>query len=68
MAGFEFRFPGGWRRSLAAVLIGNLLYFLAVPYLPGPLRYEYNSLGFWVLADLVFCVAVLRLTFLFWKD
>ena len=68
MAGFQFRFPGGWRRSLAAVLIGNLLYFLAVPCLPEPLRYRYNSLDLWVLVDLAFCVVVLRLTYLFWKD
>jgi|GEM_PF-4417048 len=68
MAGFEFRFPGGWRRSLAAVLIGNLLYFLAEPYLPEALAYQYNSFGWWVLIDLLFCVAVLRLTYFVWKD
>lgn len=68
MAGFEFRFPGGWRRSLAAVLIGNLIFFAANPYLPEALRYRYNTFGPWIFVDLLACVLVLRLTFLVWKD
>lgn len=62
----EWRFPGGWRRSLASVLIGNLLYYALVDaVLPEASR---QPLGInWGLGiDFLLCLAVYFLTARFW--
>lgn len=63
---FEFRFPGGWRRSLAAIMIGNLIYFASMPYLPEHLHHQ-GGLDWGLAFDFLICVAVFRLSYLVWK-
>ena len=65
---FEFRFPGGWRRSLLAILLGNLIYFATMPYMPEVLRHQPDSFDWGLLVDFVICVAVFRLTYLVWRE
>ena len=64
---FKFRFPGGWRRSALAILLGNLIYFASINYLPPELRHQPNSLDWGLLVDFLVCVAVFRLSYLVWK-
>jgi hypothetical protein len=64
-----FRLPGkGWRRSLLAVMLGNLLYYASYDYLPPwaqnkPFAFDLGlALNFWV------CVVVyILIRFLFPK-
>ncbi len=65
--GFRFSFPGGWRRSLLAVLLGNLLYFASLEYLPQALRHQPSSLDLGLLVDFAACVAVFRLSYFVWR-
>jgi hypothetical protein len=51
----RFRVP--WMKYLAAILVGNLLYFSLSPYLPAAARHE--ALVDWgTFVDLLFCVFV----------
>ena len=45
----------GWGESLAAVVAGNLAYFLVVPVLPAALRHELFRLDAGLFLDFVFC-------------
>jgi hypothetical protein len=45
--------------ALAAVLIGNLLYYLLMPYLPYPARHEPMHLDLGALVDFGLCLMVL---------
>ena len=50
----------GWRRrwgeALAAVLLGNVVYFAAVPFLPQGLRHEPFQVDAGLAVDFAFCV------------
>ena len=45
--------------SLIAVLAGNVLYFLLMPYLPPAAQHHLAHLDLGVLVDLWFCLVVL---------
>jgi hypothetical protein len=47
--------------ALAAVLLGNAVYFLLAPYLPPPARHVAFKMDFGLLLDFVFCLAALWL-------
>ena len=55
-----------WGEALTAVLLGNLVYFAAVPYLPHSLRHEPFQIDAGLAVDFAFCVlayvAVRRIT------
>jgi len=61
-----------WLKYLAAVLLGNGLYFSLSRYLPPPARNATNGFNAGTLVDLWFCVAVYGLlelgTFLIHRD
>ena len=50
----------GWSRrlgeALAAVLLGNVIYFATVPFLPEELRHEPFQLDAGLAVDFTFCV------------
>ena len=48
-------------RSLAAVLIGNALYFACSRYLPPPARHNTAGIDLGVAVDFWFCLVVLGL-------
>ena len=51
--------PRRWLEYLAAVLLGNLIYFFSlIPHLPKGLRHEGTQLDWGVLVDLFVCAAV----------
>ena len=55
----EARKPGWarrWGEALAAVLLGNVLYFAFVPYLPPGLRHEPFRLDAGMALDFALCV------------
>jgi hypothetical protein len=60
------RWPGGFRRSLLAILAGNVLYYWLRRYLPEAARHHAYRLDWGLLVDLWFCVAVYGLTLLVW--
>jgi hypothetical protein len=45
----------GWGESLAAVMAGNVVYFLARPLLPGSLQHELFRFDWGLFVDFVFC-------------
>jgi len=45
--------------SLAAVLVGNLLYFLLMPYLPVAAQHMTRSFDLGMAVDFCFCLAAL---------
>ena len=51
----------GWGESLAAVVAGNLVYFLAMPILPAPLQHELFRMDLGLFVDFLFCGAALIL-------
>ncbi len=51
----------GWGESLAAVVAGNLVYFLAMPILPAALQHELFRLDLGLFVDFLFCGAALIL-------
>ena len=54
-----FRLPGtGWRRSLLAVLIGNLIYFASVDYMPAWARHTPYMYDVGLAVDFWICVLV----------
>jgi hypothetical protein len=62
----NWRWPGGFRRSLIAVLLGNVLYYSLRRYLPEAAQHEPFLLDWGLVVDLWFCVAVYGLTLVFW--
>jgi hypothetical protein len=51
----------GWGESLAAVVAGNLVYFLARPMLPTVLQHELFHLDVGLFVDFLFCGVALVL-------
>jgi hypothetical protein len=47
-----------WLRYLVIILIGNALYFLAMPYLPVAARHQRFQLDLGTLVDFWFCLVV----------
>ena len=45
----------GWGESLAAVVAGNVVYFLTRPLLPAPLQHELFRFDLGLFIDFVFC-------------
>jgi len=45
-----------WAEALSAVLLGNIVYFAAVPYLPQGLRHEPFQMDAGLAVDFAFCV------------
>jgi hypothetical protein len=59
--GGQFRFPRLWRwvEYLAAILLGNAIYFFSLyPHLPHPLRHQAFHVDWGVGMDFVVCVLV----------
>ena len=63
----RWKLPGtGWRRSLLAVLLGNLIYFGAMDSLPAWARHQPSSIDVGLAVDFWICVLVyifIRLVF-----
>jgi hypothetical protein len=62
-----------FQRSLAAVIVGNLVYFALFPVLPPVLRHGISSFGVgkfdWgLLLDFLICAALYVLLNLLWSD
>lgn len=59
-----------WMKYLAAILVGNLLYFSLAPHLPRAARHE-TLIDWGTFVDLWFCVLVYGVIelvrFLFWR-
>jgi hypothetical protein len=47
-----------FKRALIAVLAGNALYFLLMPYLPTPLRHQAFRIDLGLLVDGLICTAI----------
>ncbi len=47
-----------YRKSLAAVLIGNLIYFSLQPQLPPVLRHQRLEMDWGLVADAAICLAI----------
>jgi hypothetical protein len=47
-----------WIKSLAAVLIGNAIYFSLAPHLPAAARHQPFRVDLGILVDLWFCLVV----------
>lgn len=51
--------PRRWLEYLAAILLGNLIYYFSlVPHLPEALRHEGFQIDWGMLVDFAVCVAV----------
>lgn len=50
--------PARWLRYLAIILIGNALYFAAMPHLPAAARHQRFKLDLGTLVDFWFCLLV----------
>jgi hypothetical protein len=50
--------PARWLRYLAIILIGNALYFAALPHLPPAARHQRFKLDLGTLVDFWFCLVV----------
>jgi hypothetical protein len=50
--------PARWLRYLVIILIGNALYFAAMPHLPRAARHHRFSLDLGTLVDFWFCLVV----------
>jgi hypothetical protein len=64
--GGTWRWPGGFRRSLAAIVLGNAAYYAVNRYLPEAARHHPGHFDWGLLVDLWFCVAVYGLSLLVW--
>ena len=62
----RFRWPGGFRRSLLSILIGNAIYYGLMGYLPGAARHEPFAFDWGLAVDLWICVCVYGLSRLVW--
>ena len=54
-------------QSLAAVVAGNIVYFLLMPYLPPAARHNPARPDLGVIVDFWFCLVFLGLIKMFWK-
>ncbi len=55
----NWKLPGdGWRRSLLAVLLGNLIYFASIDYLPEWARHQPSTIDVGLAVDFWICVLV----------
>jgi hypothetical protein len=64
--GRGWQWPGGFRRSLLAILAGNALYYSLRRYLPEAAQHQPGALDWGLLVNLWFCVAVYGLILLVW--
>jgi hypothetical protein len=62
----RWRIPGGWRRGLLAILLGNLLFHSAERTLPLWARHEPFALDGGLLIDFLLCVGLYGASFLLW--
>ncbi len=62
----RLRWPGGFRRSLLSILIGNAIYYGLADYLPDGARHEPFAFDWGLAADLWICVCVYGLSRLVW--
>jgi len=60
------RWPGGFWRSLLAIVAGNVIYYSLRGYLPEAARHQAYLLDWGLLVDLWLCVAVYGVTLLVW--
>jgi hypothetical protein len=58
--------PADWLRALAAVLVGNAIYFTAAPWLPQSLRHKAQMLDAGLLLDFLICLALYLIGLRFW--
>jgi len=54
-------------QSLAAVVAGNVVYFLVMPYLPPAAHHNPAKLDLGVIIDFWFCLVFLGIIKTFWK-
>lgn len=54
-------------QSLAAVVAGNVVYFLVMPYLPPAAQHNPAKLDLGVIIDFWFCLVFLGVIKTFWK-
>ena len=54
-------------QSLAAVLAGNLVYFLVMPYLPPAAQHNPTKMDLGVIVDFWFCLVFLGVIKTVWK-
>lgn len=64
--GKPWKWPGGFRRSLLAIVAGNVLYYSTRRYLPEAALHRPFLVDWGLLVDLWFCVAVYGITLLVW--
>jgi hypothetical protein len=53
--------PKRWLRYLVIIIIGNVLYFAAMPHLPAAARHKRYQLDLGTLVDFWFCLVVFGL-------
>lgn len=63
----EFRWPGGFWRSLLSILLGNAIYFAALDWLPPAARHQPNQFDWGLVVDLWICVAIYGLSWMIWR-
>ena len=56
-----------WGEALAAVLLGNAVYFGMASYFPSALRHEPFQMDAGLVVDFVFCVLAYGLVRLVWR-
>jgi purine-cytosine permease-like protein len=61
LGGVQISVPGNFWRSLAAVLIGNALYFACSRFLPPAARHSRAGFDLGLVVDFWFCLVVLGL-------
>jgi hypothetical protein len=50
--------PARWLRYLLIILVGNALYFVAMPHLPAAARHQRFELDLGTVVDFWFCLVV----------
>ena len=59
---------GRYGRYLLAILTGNILYFLLLPYLPRELQHKTQHIDLGLALDFILCVAIYFLIDKAWKS
>jgi hypothetical protein len=67
LCGVKIRVPGNFWRSLAAVLIGNALYFACSRFLPPAARHNTAGFDLGLVVDFWFCLVVMGLLELWYR-
>lgn len=62
----RWNWPGGFWRSLLAILTGNAIYYSLQDYLPAGAQHQPGELDWGLAVNLWFCVAVYGLTLMVW--